>query len=130
MCEMLVNKDAIGHTQDELFSDAYPVEDLPALYAVTAQVITTQGTSVITDLGSTDTSGSADDASDDAQSASVINLVDTHHLQKTGFQKRGYAAHLKDYLKAVEYHLTDHNPEARRLRRGRSRPWRRRVRGS
>lgn len=35
-----VYKDVLGYYQDELFSDAFPIKELPALYAVTAKSVT------------------------------------------------------------------------------------------
>lgn len=33
-----IYKDVLGYNKDELFSDAFPIEELPALYAVTAKM--------------------------------------------------------------------------------------------
>ncbi|MGA5098325.1 translationally-controlled tumor protein [Streptomyces lavendulocolor] len=87
---MKVFKDAVGYNKDELVSDAFPIEELPALYVVTARSISASP------IGSEDA---------DAGERKVINLVDAHRLVESGFDKKGYLVHLKNYLKAVEVHL-------------------------
>lgn len=95
---MIVYKDALGYYKDELFSDAFPIEELPALYAVSAKAVSVGGKT-----------GSAEG---DPAEMQVINLVEAHRLQVTSFDKTGYMTHLKGYMKEVENYLAETAPDS------------------
>ncbi|MFI6530671.1 translationally-controlled tumor protein [Streptomyces uncialis] len=108
---MKVYKDVAGYYQDELFSDGFPAEELPALYAVTATTVT-KDLSVRVDTGSDDESAEAeDDGEAGSGTIQVINLVDSHRLQKADFDKKSYLTHLKGYLRQIESHLRASAPD-------------------
>ncbi|WP_328580534.1 translationally-controlled tumor protein [Streptomyces sp. NBC_00370] len=98
---MKVYKDVLGYYQDELFSDAFPIEELAALYAVTAKSVT-KDLSVKVDIGASE---SAEDGGAGAGTIQVIDLVDTHRLQVASLDKRSYMTHLKKYLTGIQSHL-------------------------
>lgn len=96
----------IARIKDELFSDGFPIEELPALYAVTAKTVT-KGTSVMVDGGSAE----AEDEEAGSEAIQVINLVASHRLQQTNFDKKAYLNYLKGYLKGIENHLSATTPD-------------------
>lgn len=104
-----IYKDAFGYYKDELFSDGFPVEELPALYAVTAKTVT-KDLSVRIDIGSNESAEEEDGTEAGAGTIQVINLVDSYRLQRTSFDRKGYLSYLKGYLKQVESHLGENAP--------------------
>lgn len=102
---MIVYKDVLGYYKDELFSDAFPIEELPGLYAVSAKTV------------SVDKPAPVEDEGDDDQepgplvALQVINLVDAHRLQVAAFDKKSYLNYLKGYMKAVENYLATTAPD-------------------
>merc|ERR1711976_233659 len=56
---------------------------------------------------------SAEEASEGLEDAaqSVINVVHGNRLVETGFDKKGYMVHIKDYMKKVKEDLTANNPD-------------------
>lgn len=105
---MKVFKDVVGSSRDELFSDAFPIERLPALYAVSAQTVDPFDGLIAEGLGDADESESEEGEESDRDGR--INLVEAHGLQLASFDKAGYAAHLEGYLKRVETYLSENNP--------------------
>ncbi|MEU6957932.1 translationally-controlled tumor protein [Streptomyces sp. NPDC045714] len=107
---MMIYKDVLGYYKDELFSDAFPIEELPALYSVTAKNVV-KDLNVKVDLG-----GDAHEEAEEAKAAGdsgtvkVINLVDSHRLQPTSFDKKGYLTYLKGYMKEIEAYLGERAP--------------------
>ncbi|MFJ3091412.1 translationally-controlled tumor protein [Streptomyces sp. NPDC086838] len=106
---MKIYKDVLGYNKDELFSDAFPIEELPALYAVTARMVTSD-LSVKVGIGSTGSGEGEDDGEDGAGTIQVINLVDSLRLQRTAFDRKSYLTYLKGYLSQVESHLSENAP--------------------
>jgi hypothetical protein len=48
---------------------------------------------------------------DDTATEKVINIVDSHNLQDVGFDKKQFITFIKGYMKRIEKHLTEKNPE-------------------
>lgn len=46
----------------------------------------------------------------DSDTVTVINLVEAHKLQQTSFDKKGYMAYIKGYMKKVLDKLKESNP--------------------
>ncbi len=103
---MIIYKDAVS--RDELFSDGFPVEELPALYSVTARTVVKDLAAGV-DIGATG-DGEPEEAGE-SETVEVINLVDLHRLRETSLDRRGFAGHLKRYFEAVEDRLEANAPD-------------------
>ena len=47
----------------------------------------------------------------DDQQVTVNNLVDSHNLVQTAYDKKSYMAHIKGYMKRILDHLKENNPD-------------------
>ncbi|KAF9092715.1 hypothetical protein BGX23_003978 [Mortierella sp. AD031] len=95
---MLIYQDII--TGDELFSDAFDVKEVGGVYEVECAMIQVkEGADV--DIGA---NASAEEASEELEDGvSVVNnVVYSFRLQSTSFDKKGYTAYIKGYLKALK----------------------------
>lgn len=109
---VIIYKDVLGYYKDELFSDAFPIEELPALYSVTAKTVV-KDLNVKVDLGGDaheEAEAEEAEAVGDSGTVKVINLVDSHRLQPTNFDKKGYLTYLKGYMKEIEAYLGEKAP--------------------
>ncbi|MEU3707973.1 translationally-controlled tumor protein [Streptomyces anulatus] len=106
---MMIYKDVLGYYKDELFSDAFPIEELPALYSVTARMVV-KDPSVTVDLGSDTNQDGEAEAAGDSDTVKVNNLIESHRLQPTSFDKKGYLTYLKGYMKEIEAYLGERAP--------------------
>ncbi|KAB5595327.1 Translationally-controlled tumor protein [Ceratobasidium theobromae] len=104
---MLLYTDVL--TNDEMFSDAFPikvVEDI--VFEIDCQSITIGATNV--DIGANPSAEGGDEAVDD-DAKQVNNVVHSFRLQPTSFDKKSYLTYLKGYMKAVKEYLTKNHPE-------------------
>ncbi|EJU06032.1 translationally-controlled tumor protein [Dacryopinax primogenitus] len=104
---MLLYTDVIS--QDEIVSDAFDmklVDDI--VYEIDSKMITIKEGEV--DIGA---NASAEEASEDLDDGAqtVNNVVHSFRLQSTSFDKKGYLAYLKDYMKSVKAYLTSNHPD-------------------
>jgi len=100
---MIIYKDIF--TQDELFSDTYPMELLfDCLYKVQGKHITISG-DVDDSLIGGNASAEGGDEGVEANSISGVNVVLANRLVKTEMDKKGYRVHIKEYMKRVKDHL-------------------------
>ncbi|MFJ1804208.1 translationally-controlled tumor protein [Streptomyces sp. NPDC088180] len=112
----MIYKDVLGYYKDELFSDAFPIEELPALYSVTARMVV-RDPSVTVDIGIDANQDGESDAAGEAEAAGgseavkVNNLIESHRLQPTSFDKKGYLTCLKGYMKEIEAYLGERAPD-------------------
>ncbi|KAJ2777210.1 hypothetical protein H4R18_005265 [Coemansia javaensis] len=103
---MIVFKDIIS--KDELFSDALPIKEVGAAYEVDCAIITIGAVEV-----NTGANASAEEAAEalDDEAKTGINVVLSHNLAPTNFDKKTYMVYIKSYLKAVAAKLAETNPE-------------------
>ncbi|KAM6934349.1 translationally-controlled tumor protein homolog [Xenentodon cancila] len=97
---------------DEMFSDVYKVKESEngIFYIVEGKTISrTEGF----DDSLISANASAEEASESNESATVsgVDIILNHKLQETGFDKKGYLAYIKEYLKAVKVKLQETNPD-------------------
>ncbi|XP_034740455.1 translationally-controlled tumor protein homolog isoform X1 [Etheostoma cragini] len=96
-------------SNDEMFSDAFKVKETELFYEVEGKTVTrTEGF----DEALISANASAEEASEgtDASCVSGVDIVLNHKLQETGYDKKQYLKHMKDYVKAVKAKLEETNP--------------------
>ncbi|XP_041857761.1 translationally-controlled tumor protein homolog [Melanotaenia boesemani] len=97
-------------TGDEMFSDIYKIKDTGVFFEVEGKTITrTDGF----DDALISANASAEEAIEANESAVVsgVDIILNHKLQETGFDKKGYMAYIKDYMKAVKAKLQETHPD-------------------
>ncbi|KAI8372621.1 Mss4-like protein [Choanephora cucurbitarum] len=101
---MLLYEDIL--TGDELFSDAFPlklVDDVA--YEVDCKMITISEGNI--DIGANPSAEGEDDEGVDSTSETVNNVVHSHRLVQTSFDKKSYMVYIKGYMKAVKAKLPE-----------------------
>lgn len=105
---MLIYKDLISG--DELASDSYPTKDIDSI------VIEVEGKSISVSNAIDDRmiggNASAEEATEGTEDTTEtkINVVHSHQLVETQFDKKSYLTYLKGYLKRIEKKLGETNP--------------------
>ncbi|KAF8957086.1 Ribosome associating protein, partial [Entomortierella lignicola] len=99
-------------TGDELFSDAFDFKEDGAIYEIDSAMITVKEGDV--DIGANASAEEADEALEDG-AVTVNNLVFSHRLQATSFDKKGYTVYIKGYLKALKAKLALPEEEAKKF---------------
>lgn len=105
---MRIYKDVI--TGDEMFSDTYKIKLVDqVLYEVYGKLVTRKGGDIQLDGANP----SAEEASEDCDEAveSGVDIVLNHRLVETSFDKKGYMAYLKDYMKKIVERLQEKEPD-------------------
>jgi hypothetical protein len=105
---MRIYKDFI--TGDEMFSDTYKIKLVDhVLYEVYGKFMTRKGGDIQLDGANP----SAEEASEDTDETveSGVDIVLNHRLVETSFDKKGYMAYLKDYMKKVVERLQEKEPD-------------------
>jgi len=100
---MLLYEDIL--TGDEMFSDAFPlnlIDDI--VYEVNCAMITVKEGDV--DIGA-NPSAEEQEESLEAGEQKVNNIIHSFRLQQTSFDKKGFLAYLKGYMKAVKAKLPE-----------------------
>jgi len=97
-------------TKDEISSDAYPMTVVSdVIYEFQGKFIT-RSLGGDFDIGANASQESpAENESYENTSVRVINIVDSHRLQKTTFDKKQYLGYIKAYMKKLEQHLKANN---------------------
>lgn len=98
---MIMYSDII--TGDEVISDSYPMQEIDGIaYEINCRKITIGAETF--DIGANASAQDPQDdaATDDQQPTQVIDIVHHFNLQQTSFDKKGYLAQLKGYMKAVK----------------------------
>ncbi|KAA8588304.1 hypothetical protein FQN60_001498 [Etheostoma spectabile] len=109
ICFVFIERDCFLPADDEMFSDAFKVKETELFYEVEGKTVTrTEGF----DEALISANASAEEASEstDASSVSGVDIVLNHKLQETGYDKKQYLKHMKDYVKAVKAKLEETNP--------------------
>jgi len=105
---MKIYKDILSG--DELFSDTYKMKLTDeVMYEVYGKLLTRKLGDVQID-GANPSAEEADEATDEAVESGV-DIVLNHRLVETSFDKKGYMAYLKDYMKKIVEKLTENNPD-------------------
>eukprot|EP00128_Syssomonas_multiformis_P006048 Colp12_sorted_trinity150504_noHs@17080 len=108
---MLIYQDVI--TGDELFSDSFPnklVDDM--VYEVEGRSIKVKegiDDALIGGNASAEGEDMGEGVEDDVKQ--VIDVVYSHRLVETQFDKKSYTTYIKGYMKAIKEHLEKTNPE-------------------
>lgn len=99
-------------TQDEMFSDSFKVKltEDGMFYEVEGKNVVRSDKIDDSLLGA---NASAEEASEGCEDNPVsgIDIVLNHKLVETSFDKKGYTAYMKTYMKAVKVYLEEHNPD-------------------
>jgi len=110
---MLVYKDVISG--DELFSDSYPIKLVDELYyEVEGKVISMSNDideALIGGNKATEAVEGEEDAGVDASSTTGINVVITHKLTETCFDKTTFKDWLKTYMKELKKKVEQKSPD-------------------
>ncbi|KAI0534646.1 Mss4-like protein [Xylaria digitata] len=108
---MIIFKDAISASKDELLSDSYDVKEVDGvIYEADCAMIEIGAVDV--DTGANASAEEADEGLDDT-SQKVNNIVHSFRLSPTSFDKASYGAYLKGYMKKVLAYLKEKNaPES------------------
>jgi len=108
LTNMIIYKDIF--TGDEVASDSYPCEIIDdAILKVEGKYVTEGGETF--DIGGNPAEGEDDDAVGTDQ-VTVINIVQTHRLMESPYDKKGYKAVIKAYMKRVKEYLDENDPDA------------------
>ncbi|XP_077584235.1 translationally-controlled tumor protein homolog [Stigmatopora nigra] len=97
-------------TNDEMFSDVYPIKETPTFYEVDGKYIS-ESQDIDDSLIGGNASAEDRGESNEASIQSGVNIILCHKLQETSFDKKGYVAYVKDYLKAIKAKLLETHPE-------------------
>ncbi|KAK3997361.1 Mss4-like protein [Cladorrhinum sp. PSN332] len=100
---MIIYKDIISG--DEIISDSYDLKEVDGVAYEADCAMITEG-AVHVDTGANASAEEAEEALED-QAVKVNNIVNSFRLQSTSFDKKGYLAYLKGYMKAVKKALQD-----------------------
>ncbi|KAG8909248.1 hypothetical protein FRC00_010450 [Tulasnella sp. 408] len=107
---MLLYKDILTKSEDELFSDAYPMKEVDGIaYEVDCAMIVVKDGDV--DIGANPSAEEVQEALEDG-ATTVNNVVHSFRLESTSFSKKNdYVTHLKAYMRALKAKLKETNPE-------------------
>ncbi|KAF7534417.1 hypothetical protein G7Z17_g13363 [Cylindrodendrum hubeiense] len=108
---MLIYNDIL--TGDEMISDSYDLKLVDGIvYEADCAMITEGGVQI--DIGA---NASAEEAAEDLDDTTVKvnNIVSSFRLQSTSFDKKGYLAYLKGYMKAVKAALLEKGAPAEEI---------------
>ncbi|KAF2123489.1 translationally controlled tumor-associated [Dothidotthia symphoricarpi CBS 119687] len=104
---MIIFKDVISG--DEIISDSYDLKEIDGVaYEADCARITVGGETF--DTGANASAEEAEEGAEDSQ-ATVIDVIHSFRMNETGFDKKGYLAYLKGYMKKVKAHLQEKNPD-------------------
>lgn len=100
---------------DEMLSDSFKAqEEDDIVYRVECKMIKKGAVQV--DIGANPATGDGEGDEDAAEPVEdgtyeVIDVVDCFRLENTVFDKKGYMAHIKEYMRAVKANLAEKNPD-------------------
>ncbi|KAJ1945242.1 Ribosome associating protein [Linderina macrospora] len=103
---MLLYNDIISG--DELFSDAYPITEVPGAFEVDCAMVQVGGDNI--DIGANPSAEDGEEALEDGVET-VNNVVHSFRLVETQFDKKSYMTYIKGYMKSVAAKLAETNPE-------------------
>jgi len=100
---MIIYKDIISG--DEIISDSYDLIEVDGVAYEADCAMIVEG-AVNVDTGANASAEEAEEGVEDAE-IKVNNIVHSFRLQSTSFDKKGYLAYLKGYMKAIKAKLQD-----------------------
>ncbi|KAK4040879.1 Mss4-like protein [Parachaetomium inaequale] len=100
---MIIYKDILS--DDEIISDSYDLKEVDGVVFEADCAMITEG-AVNVDIGANASAEEAEEALEDT-AVKVNNIVNSFRLQETSFDKKGYLAYLKGYMKAVKAKLQE-----------------------
>ncbi|KAK4241688.1 putative translationally-controlled tumor protein [Achaetomium macrosporum] len=100
---MIIYTDIISG--DEIISDSYDLKEVDGVVYEADCAMITEG-AVNVDIGANASAEEGEEALDD-QEIKVNNIIHSFRLQQTQFDKKGYLAYLKGYMKAVKAKLQE-----------------------
>ncbi|KIV99710.1 uncharacterized protein PV09_08641 [Verruconis gallopava] len=104
---MIIYKDIL--TDDEIISDVFDLKEVDgAVYEADCKTIKVGGETF--DTGANASAEEADEGTDD-QVETKIDVVYSFRLQPTNFDKKGYLAYLKGYMKSVKEKLKENGAD-------------------
>eukprot|EP00300_Choanocystis_sp_HF-7_P024522 c25998_g1_i1.p1 GENE.c25998_g1_i1~~c25998_g1_i1.p1 ORF type:complete len:169 (+),score=23.96 c25998_g1_i1:80-586(+) len=105
---MIIYRDRISH--DEVCSDAFPMKEVEdgMILEFEGKKITLGPVKV--DTGANASAEEEEEGTDD-QSQTVINIVHSCNLCETGFDKKGFLAYIKTYMKDLKAVLEKDKPD-------------------
>jgi len=111
---MIIYKDIFSN--DEVASDTYKCSEVEdgIILEIECKSVTIKAGGDIDDalIGGNKSAEAADeDFGDETEMITGCNLVLAHRLQSTGFDKKGWTAYIKDYMKRVLKHLEENKPD-------------------
>ncbi|XP_054644128.1 translationally-controlled tumor protein homolog [Dunckerocampus dactyliophorus] len=106
---MIIYKDIISN--DELFTDVYPITETAIFYEVQGKHITIVNGDIDGSLIGANASAEEQDEGTDKSSVSGINVVLHNKLVETSYDKKSYIPYIKEYLKKIREKLEIDNPE-------------------
>ncbi|KAI1504154.1 Mss4-like protein [Biscogniauxia marginata] len=100
---MIIFKDAVSSSKDELLSDSFPLKEVDGV-AYEADCAMIEIGAVNVDTGA---NASAEEATEDVDDGAqkVNNIIHSFRLQETSFDKASYLSYLKGYMKKVTEYL-------------------------
>lgn len=100
-------------TDTEIISDSYKFEETFGGVAVEvkSRFIVKGDDNVDVGCGNAFGGGEEEEAGGNSEVVKVIDVVDTFNYQETGFDKAGFVAYFKGYMKKVLDHLQKENPD-------------------
>ncbi|KAM4062205.1 hypothetical protein HRG_009053 [Hirsutella rhossiliensis] len=101
---MIIYKDIL--TGDEVISDSYDLTEIDGIVYEADCAMITEGAVQVNTGANASAEGGDDEATEDAD-IKVNNIVHSFRLQSTSFDKKGYLAYLKGYMKAVKAALQE-----------------------
>eukprot|EP01133_Synstelium_polycarpum_P012965 gene12965-15236_t len=108
-----VYKDILGYYKDELFSDAFEIKEVGGcMYEVKSKMEKFDTKITVNTGANASEEETEEEGGEDASSIIMVNnLVQSHRLSVTSFDKKSYLTYLKGYLKSVEAWLAERKPE-------------------
>jgi hypothetical protein len=100
---MIIYTDIISG--DEIISDSYDLKEIDGVAYEADCAMITEG-AVNVDIGANASAEEGEEALDD-QEVKVNNIIHSFRLQQTQFDKKGYLAYLKGYMKTVKAKLQE-----------------------
>ncbi|KAI0155079.1 translationally-controlled tumor protein [Hypoxylon sp. FL1284] len=102
---MIIFKDALTESKDELLSDSYNLKEVDGV-AYEADCAMIEIGAVAVDTGANASAEEADEGLDDG-AQKVNNIIHSFRLQPTSFDKPSYMSYLKGYMKKLASHLKE-----------------------
>eukprot|EP00923_Selenidium_pygospionis_P005755 GHVN01009821.1.p1 GENE.GHVN01009821.1~~GHVN01009821.1.p1 ORF type:complete len:172 (+),score=39.92 GHVN01009821.1:77-592(+) len=110
---MIIYKDALSDTQDELLTDIYKMEEIDGIVLKVKGQMKTESTKVDDSMfgGNASAEGADADAGGDDSAVSGIDVVLGHRLCQFDMKKKDYMTHIKEYMSKVKERIAKECPD-------------------